>query len=69
MSTEKRFVDIAHVAKDFDVCRQTIDRWVESGIFPAPLRFGRRKVWMRTTIETFVDAKAEEAKGVTPESV
>ena len=63
---KKRFVNIDQVAKDFDVCRQTINRWVESGIFPAPLRFGRKKVWLQTTIETFIQSKVEETKGVTP---
>ena len=63
---KKRFVNIDQVAKDFDVCRQTINRWVESGIFPAPLRFGRKKVWLQTTIETLIQSKVEETKGVTP---
>lgn len=66
MKIKKRFVGIEQVAKDFDVCRQTISRWVEAGSFPAPLRFGRKQVWLQATIETFVETKEKEAKGVTP---
>ena len=63
---KKELIDIQEVAADFEVCTTTLDRWIAAGKFPAPLRFGRKKVWLRTTIETFVESKSEEAKGATP---
>lgn len=68
MKITKRFIDKKELAADFEVCEATIDRRVALGLFPAPLRLGRKKVWLRTTIEEFIDEKVEEAKqqGATP---
>ncbi len=59
---KNELVDNKEVAADFEVCTTTLDRWIAAGKFPAPLRFGRRTVWLRRTIEAFVESKAEEAK-------
>lgn len=59
---KKELVDNKEVAADFEICTTTLDRWIAAGKFPAPLRFGRRKVWLRTSIETFVESKSEEVK-------
>ena len=66
MKITKRFVTKKEVAADFEVCPTTIDRRVALGLFPAPLRLGRKQVWLKTTIEEFIAEKVEEAKGATP---
>ena len=61
-TTVSRFVDIHEIADDFGVHVRTIERWVEAGDFPQPLRFGRRKVWLRRKYLNLIDAKQRAAE-------
>ncbi len=36
--------------------KRTIQRWVEQGDFPPPIRLGGRTIWRRADIELYVEA-------------
>jgi len=37
----------------YDVTDRTIDRWLETGILPQPMRINRVRYWDETDIEAF----------------
>lgn len=52
------------VAEKFNVSRSTINRWVEAGRFPRPLRIGEKAVrWREKDLEDF-EAKAVERRNL-----
>lgn len=61
-TTVSRFVEIDEIAADFGVHVRTIERMVQRGDFPQPLRFGRRKVWLRRKYLNLIDQKQREAE-------
>lgn len=57
-----RFVSIGEVCSDLGISTKTLNRWVDQGLFPQPMRLGLRKlVWVRTDVEIFYQQKAAEA--------
>ena len=49
------------VAALFRVSKQTLRRWWQAGLFPAPLRCGRRSIrWRLSDIQTFIEKKGKE---------
>jgi len=57
--TQSRFVMAAEVCSDLGICSVTLWRWIEAGKFPAPLRFGRRRVWLRHEYDAHIQEVAE----------
>jgi predicted DNA-binding transcriptional regulator AlpA len=50
-------LSIDDVAEHFDVSTRTIWRWVAVGVFPAPLRIGRRmRYWDAGEIDSWLGA-------------
>ena len=37
------------LAERYDICTKTVDRWVETGILPDPVRIRGRKYWPADT--------------------
>jgi predicted DNA-binding transcriptional regulator AlpA len=57
-----RFVSAVEVCRDLGITSSTLNRWIQLGLFPAPMRLGlRKKVWVRTEMENFYQQKAAEA--------
>jgi hypothetical protein len=61
MSNDKKLVSILELSKEFDVHPRTIIRWVERGLFPAPMRFGRNRVWLRVVVDEKIHAESVRA--------
>ncbi len=55
-----KFIQAAEICQELSICRRTLDRWIADGRFPAPLRFGRKHVWLRQEFETRVEQVAAE---------
>jgi predicted DNA-binding transcriptional regulator AlpA len=50
------------LASLFGVSKQTIRRWWQAGVFPAPLRVGRRSIrWRLSEIRTFIERNNSNA--------
>lgn len=60
-NTKSRFVTSSYLCKELGICQRTLERWINAGKFPAPLRLGlRKRVWLRTEYETHITALAAE---------
>lgn len=54
----RQMVSCHHLIDRLGVPRQTIMRWVNSGEFPKPHRFGRRILrWDAAAIESWIEAQ------------
>ncbi len=61
---KNRFVTADEIITELQICDRTLGNWIKAGKFPAPLRLSlRKRVWMRSTVENFYNAKAAEAAG------
>lgn len=56
---QKRFITAAEVCEELGIHRKTLQRWIEAGRFPQPLRLHRRAVWLKATYESAVQQAAE----------
>ncbi|MHC4947205.1 MAG: helix-turn-helix transcriptional regulator [Planctomycetota bacterium] len=53
-------LDVRAVARLLGLGERTIWRMAGSGEMPAPLRFGRRRLWHRPTLERWLAHRASE---------
>jgi len=55
----------AAVAKMLGLHRRTLERMVLAGLFPPPMRVGLsragRRIWLRRTVETWIDRQEKKA--------
>lgn len=59
--TQSRFVLASELCAEIGICQRTLERWINDGKFPAPLRLGlRKRVWLRTEYESHISAKTAE---------
>lgn len=68
MKTEP-FYTVKALCERYGVRPMTIRRWIAAGIFPAPLRIGRRKVYWPVQVIRQHEAAAAEAAGISPETL
>ena len=45
------YVSRQDLALEFDVSERTIDRWVDDGLLPAPIKLGRKRLFHLQTLE------------------
>jgi predicted DNA-binding transcriptional regulator AlpA len=58
-SSPQRLLDIDVVrGRAGNVCRQTIYNMVNRGEFPAPIKFGRRSLWLESEFEQWIASRA-----------
>lgn len=50
------YLSMGQVCEMLHVSRFTIDRWVRGGSFPAPLRIGRRVLFVAGEVRAHLDA-------------
>ena len=43
--------------------RETLDRWVRNGVFPAPIRIGRQLRWLRAEVMDWIERRANTRLG------
>jgi len=61
----ERMLPMGQVCRRYGVTDRTIDRWLERGILPAPLRINRYRYWRVSDLERF---EAERMSARTPEN-
>lgn len=49
-------IDVLGIARMLLVSPKSVRRWCESGLIPAPLRFGRILRWRHAEIHAWIDA-------------
>lgn len=59
---KRKLVFKGEVLHDLDCCEKTLYNLIESGHFPAPLRIGRRRCWLRYEYDAFFETKHREAQ-------
>ena len=42
------------------VHRNTLAKWIDAGLFPAPVRLGARRAWDRAEVTAWIDARKGE---------
>ena len=55
-----RFVDATEITTELRIHKQTLRRWVADGLFPKPLRLGRKWVWLRQEYDSHIEAAAKQ---------
>jgi excisionase family DNA binding protein len=53
--TEPQFLTIAQVATLMNVSQRTVNRWVDAGSMPKPMRLGHVIRWNRTVIDQWIE--------------
>lgn len=51
--TSERMLPMGQVCRRYGVTDRTIDRWLERGILPEPLRINRYRYWRVSDLERF----------------
>lgn len=51
--------NVLSVAKRLGVCRSTIYAWVQKGLFPEPIKFGRSSRWLSSEVNEWFADKAQ----------
>jgi prophage regulatory protein len=66
--SETRFISKGRVLELFPVSVPTLDRYVRSGTFPAPIKYGQRGVkWIEAEVLAWLEQrKAERAERIEP---
>ena len=58
---KSKFVDADELCRELSICRQTLTRWIDAGLFPPPLRIGlRKRLWLRREYEVCIEQAVEE---------
>jgi predicted DNA-binding transcriptional regulator AlpA len=59
-AAEVRRLQISELERRVGAERTTIGRWIRSGKFPAPERFGQRRVWRLDVLEAWECERAAQ---------
>ena len=61
--SQTRLLKMAQVAKDLGVHERTVSRWVQDGLFPAPIELTERTIrWRASDVVEFLKRKSREAQ-------
>jgi predicted DNA-binding transcriptional regulator AlpA len=63
--TNERMLPMGQVCRRYGVTDRTIDRWLERGILPEPLRINRYRYWRESDLERF---ERERINASTPDN-
>lgn len=55
-------VDIWHMAKEFKCSPRTVQRYVQRGQLPPPIRFGRRSLWVVKRVREWIEKRSDAAE-------
>ena len=61
---EKRYAGYPEVLERYPVDKITVQRCVERGEFPRPMRIGRRVLWDEATLDAFEEQKKRTADAI-----
>ena len=68
-----RMLPMGQVCRRYGVTDRTIDRWLERGILPQPLRINRYRYWRESDLQRFererFSAASNHATAATPDEV
>lgn len=48
-----KLLPVAQLRRRYSVCSRTLDRWLEDGILPQPVRINRYRYWRESDLERF----------------
>lgn len=53
-------IDHHTVAKNLGVTTRTLRTWIRDGQIPAPVRIGRKQIWVKPVLETWLKDRAKK---------
>ncbi len=62
---QERMLPMGQVCKRYGVTDRTIDRWLETGILPTPIRINRYRYWRESELIEFERQRMSERKSET----
>jgi prophage regulatory protein len=51
-----KFCSAEEITKKLGISRKTLDNWVKKGLFPSPIKIGRRIFWKESEIEAYLES-------------
>ena len=55
-----KFYSAKEIVEKLGISIKTLNNWVKSGIFPSPIKIGRRTKWEDSTIDEYLKSKRAE---------
>lgn len=62
----QEFYNIEEVRAEFKCATSTIYRWIDQGVFPKPVKFGRMARWTDDDIQDFKDSAVQRRNDAGP---
>lgn len=59
-----KLLSLTEVRALVPVTRQTLHAWVQEGLFPEPVKAGRRILWLEDEVQAWVEARKAERQRV-----
>jgi hypothetical protein len=56
-----RLLPVARVRERYSICTRTVDRWLQLGLLPPPLRIRNLRYWRLEALEEFERARAQDS--------
>ncbi len=54
--------ELDDIAKKYRVSVRTVQRWIQRGQFPRPIRMGRNRFWIPKQVIAWMERRGEEAQ-------
>jgi len=51
----EKFCNAKEIIKQLGISKRTLDNWIGKGIFPKPIKMGRRIFWKESDIEKHIE--------------
>lgn len=61
-SPEGRMLPVRQVCARYGICHRTVDRWLDRGILPSPMRINRYRYWRESDLLQFERARMSTRK-------